>query len=422
MKSCASKVTQLLNVENIITIFNTSDEIVFIMPKEHLLSTVECVSLIQKDFAAMMNSNVTIKFQWMIEMPLFNKVRITSEYQQYLTAIHWCVWFSTNSVSFRKVQDTEADAQFARKLQEMEETKEDTQPKTDDVVQKLPYFDYIQGIQAMTSPLKRIDQSLARYYEYFGRNDYLNDEGFGTFLEYCHVNDLQDFDAVEDELEDVDSCVYLDFDEQFPFTEEYKQKDDHQKQIFIFNLLSTFHNMYKQPKSPNTKPIEIYRLYIEEKGYGPQIPKHLMAFARIKGLKIKFVDAKNIIANPPRMIGNLPTMHTRSPRSWTNIAERLPLVNSSFVSKSLQSETRSKTISNISPNKNDSVRKLYQIYYKSKGTQPHSALQLVKYARIINIQVKWNEVSKFMKNADHYLASLITPHALQTVVIPHAQM
>eukprot|EP01083_Nonionella_stella_P145716 457130_1 len=49
MKTNAEKI--LLNVERIITMFNKSNEIVFIMPKERILSTDECRSWIQKDFA-----------------------------------------------------------------------------------------------------------------------------------------------------------------------------------------------------------------------------------------------------------------------------------------------------------------------------------------------------------------------------------
>eukprot|EP01083_Nonionella_stella_P273307 927049_1 len=147
MKSCASKVTQLLNVENIITIFNTSDEIVFIMPKEYILSTDECVSLIR---ASRMNSNVLIRFKWQTEMPMFNRIRIEDEYQKHLTAINWCVQFATHSMSFQKVHDIEADARFAHTLQEMDQTELSIRntvirrnPKlSDETLMKLPHLDY----------------------------------------------------------------------------------------------------------------------------------------------------------------------------------------------------------------------------------------------------------------------------------------
>eukprot|EP01083_Nonionella_stella_P153662 494037_1 len=90
------------------------------MPKERILSTDECRSWIQKDFASVMHHNVTVRLKWPTKMPLFNKVRIETEYQQYLSAINWCVSFATDSMSFRKayVHNVEADALLARELQE----------------------------------------------------------------------------------------------------------------------------------------------------------------------------------------------------------------------------------------------------------------------------------------------------------------
>eukprot|EP01083_Nonionella_stella_P146666 461589_1 len=47
---------------------------------------------------------------------------------------------------------------------------------------------------------------------------------------------------------------------------------------------------------------ELYQLYIEEKGVKPTIPRHLTAFAKTKGLMIRFVDARNMIANPSSVV------------------------------------------------------------------------------------------------------------------------
>eukprot|EP01083_Nonionella_stella_P085995 238638_1 len=266
---------------------------------------------------------------------------------------------------------------------------------------------------------------------------------------------------------------------------------------------------------------EIYQLYIDEKGFKPKIPRHLTAFAKTKGLKIRFVDARNIIANPPDVTSSLNTNGSSTPNNAPNTASsvqkctdcqrrkkgkiyddgsfyclecwdmyddddsyntsdsnnthsRLTALYDDYVAKRDETPSntydlinhlqykgvhniapkeigqfmmnlkpngnrdraptvhvspiidntkcsipsRSRAMTDISPYKSDCVRELYQIYYKSKGMKPRSPQQLSKYGESINIPTKWNEVNKFMKNSEYYLASLITPHALQTVVIP----
>eukprot|EP01084_Bolivina_argentea_P157350 274228_1 len=43
----------------------------------------------------------------------------------------------------------------------------------------------------------------------------------------------------------------------------------------------------------------VYNLYIEEKGTKPTNASHFINFAKLKGIKLKYIDAKKIIANPP---------------------------------------------------------------------------------------------------------------------------
>eukprot|EP01083_Nonionella_stella_P200706 734775_1 len=65
----------LLNVADICAIFNKADEIVFIMPKGHIISYDQCASLLEQDFASI-SMDVTIRFKWPVEMPRSNRDRI----------------------------------------------------------------------------------------------------------------------------------------------------------------------------------------------------------------------------------------------------------------------------------------------------------------------------------------------------------
>eukprot|EP01083_Nonionella_stella_P301239 1032241_1 len=206
---------------------------------------------------------------------------------------------------------------------------------------------------------------------------------------------------------------------------------------------------------------EIYQLYVDEKGTKPKIPGHLTAFAKTKGLKIRFVDARNIIANPPSVAtitsslndnrNNISTQNTSNSHSskkplslrkktkctdcgrrkkcklyeddgsfhclecWNKHHMVTPKTstNTKVTKCSIptpSTPTRSRAKANISPYKIDSVDKLYQIYCKSKGTEPHSVNELLKYAQSINIHATWSEVNKFMKNASNNNKMSSTPN------------
>eukprot|EP01083_Nonionella_stella_P060185 157301_1 len=88
--------------------------------------------------------------------------------------------------------------------------------------------------------LTQIDEGLSRYYASLGRNDYFNDEGIGKFTEFCELHGFED-DGVEDELEEMEGCLYLGFDNDFPYNDEYQQKDDHEKQAFMFEIFKKLH-------------------------------------------------------------------------------------------------------------------------------------------------------------------------------------
>eukprot|EP01083_Nonionella_stella_P084094 232696_1 len=94
-------------------------------------------------------------------------------------------------------------------------------------------------MSATTSVFERIDDALHRYYQSLGESNYIID-GTGKFLAFCDEEgfDVEDIDA---ELENVDNCGYLDFDDSFPFPPEFKGDDSSSKQQFMFDLLKKCH-------------------------------------------------------------------------------------------------------------------------------------------------------------------------------------
>eukprot|EP01084_Bolivina_argentea_P005132 9699_1 len=84
------------------------------------------------------------------------------------------------------------------------------------------------------SKFEKIDKGLKIYYKRLGRNDYKNNEDVGKFLEYCNENGLEEVD-IDDELNgDPLDCIYLEFDEDFPFEQEYDEDTQKQK---IFEII-----------------------------------------------------------------------------------------------------------------------------------------------------------------------------------------
>eukprot|EP01083_Nonionella_stella_P216601 778392_1 len=80
-----------LKVANICEIFNNADEIVFVMPKGHILSHEQCTSLV-----SIVNVDMKLRFKWPLEMPRANRARI-NEYR----FTNWSKCFAPGSISFQ---------------------------------------------------------------------------------------------------------------------------------------------------------------------------------------------------------------------------------------------------------------------------------------------------------------------------------
>eukprot|EP01084_Bolivina_argentea_P070046 127419_1 len=92
------------------------------------------------------------------------------------------------------------------------------------------------------SAFHKIDKGLKTYYEYLRRNDYENEEGVGKFLLFCDDNEC-DPDDINDELNgDAADCIYIDFDETFPFPNNMKLEEDGAKKNEIFTIIKQCYN------------------------------------------------------------------------------------------------------------------------------------------------------------------------------------
>eukprot|EP01083_Nonionella_stella_P081799 225542_1 len=91
----------LLNVANVCAIFSKADEIIFIMPEEHILSYDQCTSLVQEDLVSIssqfdLSGRIIILFKWPLEMPRLNRDRIN----QY-SFTTWSKEFAPGSISLQ---------------------------------------------------------------------------------------------------------------------------------------------------------------------------------------------------------------------------------------------------------------------------------------------------------------------------------
>lgn len=92
----------------------------------------------------------------------------------------------------------------------------------------------------------KIDYWMGKYYESMYRNDYFDENDTGKFKAFV-VEQEFDEDDINDELEQgVDDCGYIDFVDidDFPFPQEYDQKEDDDKKKFIFDKIKEcyYHN------------------------------------------------------------------------------------------------------------------------------------------------------------------------------------
>eukprot|EP01084_Bolivina_argentea_P007982 14937_1 len=126
-----------------------------------------------------------------------------------------------------------------------------------------------------TSVFERIDAALNRYYISLEKSDYMNTDGIGKFLAFCRQEEF-DVNEIDEELDDIEDCMYLDFDDSFPFLPEYRNKDDFNKRQFIFDLIKKCyanpaikfesnnpgtHNIQTESKKPETDYIKTRNKY-----------------------------------------------------------------------------------------------------------------------------------------------------------------
>eukprot|EP01084_Bolivina_argentea_P214188 363672_1 len=79
-----------------------------------------------------------------------------------------------------------------------------------------------------------IERGLNNYYMQMDKYNYFNADGMGLFQQYCQDNGIYDDEIIWDEmLQDPEDCLLIDFDDEFPLTEELT--DNVQRSDAIFN-------------------------------------------------------------------------------------------------------------------------------------------------------------------------------------------
>ncbi len=91
------------------------------------------------------------------------------------------------------------------------------------------------GAQSNKSGFQKIDNALGKYYESKEREDYFDISKVGKFMKYVEEQGF-DEDDLNDELDDanMEDCGYLDFDENFPYTNENLKTSQKREELFTF--------------------------------------------------------------------------------------------------------------------------------------------------------------------------------------------
>eukprot|EP01084_Bolivina_argentea_P204466 349182_1 len=95
----------------------------------------------------------------------------------------------------------------------------------------------------MASTFQKIDDALKRYYESLDKTNYFDvedgDGETGKFIAFCEDNGLEEDDLEDELVGEAKDCMYLEFDEEFPFQfpDKMKDKSDTEKQAEIFKIL-----------------------------------------------------------------------------------------------------------------------------------------------------------------------------------------
>ena len=110
---------------------------------------------------------------------------------------------------------------------------------------------------------QKIDKALNLYYRALGHYDYYNDDGVGKFIEFCEENGLE-AEEIEQELDAPDTCMYVEFDDDFPFVDKEKNLDEEKKNRAIFDVLKSCYqtglppDKYRPRKKNLTHKVTIY--------------------------------------------------------------------------------------------------------------------------------------------------------------------
>ncbi len=99
----------------------------------------------------------------------------------------------------------------------------------------------------------QIDKSLGNYYEHTARTDYFNSQGIGKFKQFFTENQYEE-DYIDDELESLDDCNLLDFDDNnFPHSRNGLNDKEKQQEIYdIIKLIREYHsNKQDNKRYPN---------------------------------------------------------------------------------------------------------------------------------------------------------------------------
>ena len=92
--------------------------------------------------------------------------------------------------------------------------------------------------------IAKIDNALCNYYTLMNRTDYFDDDGIGKFEKFCISNAFEDDDIPQELDVEIDDCLLIEFDDNFPL-HHISNNQDRKNQIF--SIIKYCHQHGKVP-------------------------------------------------------------------------------------------------------------------------------------------------------------------------------
>eukprot|EP01084_Bolivina_argentea_P162845 283353_1 len=135
---------------------------------------------------------------------------------------------------------------------------------------------------------QKIDSRLKLYYESVGRNDYVDANGIGKFLQFSIDNGFNEED-INDELnvDDPADCMYIEFDDNFPLSQDINGEAEQQNEILKIIKNCYENNVEFIPAASNQLDKIQWELKLNKKEY--DVYKNILS----KQLKETFISCKD---------------------------------------------------------------------------------------------------------------------------------